>query len=78
MTLSHGSSQPRGSLAQRVLHGAPRIAPASFEAVVRYGLPQRGLSAEVNAWRRRNLANLWRCVSSRTLACSSSSTPCRT
>lgn len=34
--------------------------PASVLDVVELGLPQRGLSDEVNAWRRRNTPNLWR------------------
>lgn len=32
----------------------------SLAEMVRYGLPQRGLSREVNAWRARNVPNLWR------------------
>lgn len=32
----------------------------SMEEIVRYGMPQRGLPATVNDWRRRNQRNLWR------------------
>lgn len=28
--------------------------------IIRYGLPQRGLSREVNVWRAKNAPNLWR------------------
>jgi len=34
--------------------------PATWADVLEYGSPQRGLPAEVNAWRLRNLPHLWR------------------
>lgn len=34
--------------------------PATAADVLEHGAPQRGLSAEVNAWRLRNLPHLWR------------------
>lgn len=34
--------------------------PVALGDVLEYGMPQRGLPAEVNAWRLRNLPHLWR------------------
>lgn len=31
-----------------------------FREIIRHGLPQRGLSREVNVWRAKNAKNLWR------------------
>ncbi len=38
----------------------PTIDCLTAREVIRHGLPHRGLSEEVNRWRRRNIANLWR------------------
>jgi hypothetical protein len=32
----------------------------SLREIIRHGLPQRGLSREVNTWRAKNVPNLWR------------------
>lgn len=46
-----------------VAHPVPRAWPARAADVwdvLEHGVPQRGLPAEVNAWRLRNLPHLWR------------------
>src|SRR6266498_3365910 len=66
-----GASAPSGGLGltlirrggqRQTVHAEPRwptIAP-SLADIRRYGMPHRDAPAEVNAWRRSNLPNLWR------------------
>jgi hypothetical protein len=66
MTQTVGSIAPTSNLGLRVIRGDPNRPviewPANTDrgAVMRHGFPQPGLSDEVNAWRTRNLRNLWR------------------
>lgn len=55
-----GQTKPRGTVKLQVTRRAPRndSTVAWLVWVARMGLPQRGLSREVNAWRRRNLPRL--------------------
>lgn len=36
------------------------VSDPSLREMIRHGLPQRGLTSEVNTWRARNSPNLWR------------------
>ena len=58
--------RPTGALGLRLIRSVERPPTQwpepSLRAVVAHGLPQRGLSDEVNAWRTRNMVNLWRGV----------------
>lgn len=71
MSAVGGAAQPAGGLGltlvrpgdvRQVVHAAPRWSTVepSLADIRRYGRPQSGLPAEVNAWRRANLPNLWR------------------
>jgi hypothetical protein len=70
MSAYSGSVAPSGDLGLRVIRNdqlTPRPAiewPSNTEpGVVRqFGLPQKGLSDEINTWRLRNIPNLWRGV----------------
>lgn len=69
-----GAAQPSGSLGLRVVRGdgrieeidlaapAPRPWPSAlrFADIAEHGLPQHGLPAEINRWRRSNVRNLLR------------------
>lgn len=56
----HGEAKPTGSIG---FHVIPKEASEyTWRDVVKHGLPQRGLSEEVNRWRWRNIPNLWRGV----------------
>lgn len=63
-----GTVAPSGTLGlelirRGVAHPVPRAWPARAADVwdvLKHGVPQRGLPAEVNAWRLRNLPHLWR------------------
>lgn len=69
-----GAAQPSGSLSLRVVRGdgrieeidlaapAPRPWPSAlrFADIAEHGLPQHGLPAEINRWRRSNVRNLLR------------------
>lgn len=63
-----GTVAPSGTLGlelirRGVTHPVPRdwpARPADAWDVLEHGVPQRGLPAEVNAWRLRNLPHLWR------------------
>jgi hypothetical protein len=64
LTANAGLIAPQGDLRLRVIRGGatPNL-PArelSLRDVVRHGLPRAGLPDEVNAYRARNLPNLWR------------------
>lgn len=71
MTAFGGASAPSGALGMTLIRRSgerqvvqaesrwPTIVP-SLADVRRYGRPRLGLPAEVNAWRRNNLPNLWR------------------
>lgn len=55
-----GVAQASGTLTL-VKHGrAPRIVPASLDAILQYAMPRRGLPSAVNTWRVRNLPNILR------------------
>jgi len=61
MTLAQqGTIHPSGSLG--VVKIPKGKSEYSLRDIIKYGLPQRGLSKEVNRWRWRNLPNLWRGV----------------
>lgn len=69
-----GAAQPSGSLGLRVVRGdgrieeidlaapAPRPWPSAlrFADIAEHGLPQHGLPAEINRWRRSNVRHLMR------------------
>lgn len=63
-----GAVAPAGTLGLALIrrgktNPVPRdwpLRPAEFDDVLWHGMPQRGLPAEVNAWRLRNLPHLWR------------------
>lgn len=66
--MNSGIVAPTGALGlQLVRHGRVHAVPqawphrpATAADVLEHGSPQRGLPAEVNAWRLRNLPHLWR------------------
>jgi hypothetical protein len=68
MTNAVGNIAPTGDLGLRLIRNAQLVPPPIIEwpsntdkgAVLAHGFPHRGLSDEVNAWRTRNLRNLWR------------------
>lgn len=41
-------------------HDIVKAADPSLKEIIRHGMPQRGLSKEVNRWRTANAPNLWR------------------
>lgn len=57
MSLAIGDVRPSGALGLQVTR---RPLVPSLADIRAHGRPQRGLPAEVNAWRRANLPNLWR------------------
>jgi hypothetical protein len=63
-TANIGQVGATGALHMNVIRAARNTGvPArelSWREILRYGLPQRGLSEEVNGWRLRNAPNLWR------------------
>jgi len=66
--MHEGSVAPRSDLGLKLIRNAQLVPPPIIEwpantdsGVVRaHGLPRAGLSDEVNAWRTRNIPNLWR------------------
>lgn len=60
--MAEGTLELRGAVALR------RVGEPSLRALLAEGLPQRGLPAEVRAWRRRNLPHLMRGVRTVALA----------
>lgn len=60
-----------GSLFAVGEHDAPRLTYANLREILLHGLPQRGLSDEVNEWRTKNLPNfmrgLWKTQTARKL-----------
>jgi hypothetical protein len=58
MSLSMGVSAPAGAIGLRLLK--PTHRELTIPEIRRYGMPQRGLSPEVNAWRAANRPHLWR------------------
>jgi hypothetical protein len=64
---AEGKVAPSGELFLKVIRNPYRPSPwpskeLSFAEVAKYGMPQRGLASEVNAWRRRNWTNLPRAL----------------
>lgn len=58
MTAMTAETNPYGNVG---FHEIPKEASEyTWRDVVKHGLPQRGLSKEVNRWRLRNIPNLWR------------------
>lgn len=78
MSAFAGESRPSGSLGLQVIRGGKTLASPSgvgrelsTPEIIRHGFPQRGLAAEVNEWRDRNLVNLmrgWKMLGARTVA----------
>lgn len=60
MSLAIGDLNPSGALGLRVFRNPPTDRELTLAEIRRWGLPQRGLADEVNAWRRSNRLNLWR------------------
>lgn len=66
--MNAGTVAPAGALSlslvrRGAVHRVPQAwphRPATAADVLEYGTPQRGLPAEVNAWRLRNARHLWR------------------
>jgi hypothetical protein len=64
----HGQVAARGDLGLTVIEGWAHDKPiwpgrpARFTDILEHGLPQQGLDASINEWRRRNRRHLWRGV----------------
>ena len=54
------NSVPTGQLKTHVIRA--NKGEYGLRDIIQHGLPQKGLSKEVNSWRMRNLLNLWRGV----------------
>lgn len=60
---TQGTVRPNGSLALEVMRPPITAVPASelsFDEILKFGTPRPGLPDDVNAWRLKNGANLWR------------------
>ena len=58
MTAYQGTIAPAGKVG--IVRIPKEASEYSWKDIVKHGLPQRGLSKEVNAWRWKNLPHLWR------------------
>jgi hypothetical protein len=60
VSLAIGDLNPHGELGLKVFRRPPTDRELTLGEIRLHGLPGRDLSAEVNAWRRANVPNLWR------------------